>query len=90
VQAHGVQRERALSACGSRKLGDEVVARLNPKTGEIENLEVMFFSTRLLRKDWMSRMLGYVAGRRRGAELIARRATAVAVATYPRVGVGLR
>jgi len=27
----------------SEELGDEVVARLNPKTGEIENLEVMFF-----------------------------------------------
>jgi hypothetical protein len=28
-----------------------VVARLNPSIGEIENLEVMFFSTRLLRSD---------------------------------------
>lgn len=35
----------------SQELGDEVVARLNPKTGEIENLEVLFFSTRLLRGD---------------------------------------
>ena len=35
----------------SEELGDEVVARLNPETGEIENLEVMFFSTRLLRSD---------------------------------------
>jgi len=33
------------------ELGDEVIARLNPKTGEIENLEVLFFSTRLLRSD---------------------------------------
>ncbi len=33
----------------SEELGDEVVARLNPKTGEVENLEVSFFSTRLLR-----------------------------------------
>ena len=33
----------------SEELGDDVVARLNPATGEIENLEVMFFSTRLLR-----------------------------------------
>lgn len=33
----------------SEELGDEVIARLNPKTGEIENLEVLFFSTRLLR-----------------------------------------
>lgn len=35
----------------SEELGDDVVARLNPATGEIENLEVMFFSTRLLRND---------------------------------------
>jgi uncharacterized protein YuzE len=33
------------------ELGDEVIARLNPGTGEIENLEVLFFSTRLLRND---------------------------------------
>ena len=35
----------------SEELGDDVIARLNPSTGEIENLEVMFFSTRLLRSD---------------------------------------
>ncbi len=35
----------------SAELGDEVIARLNPETGEIENLEVLFFSTRLLRGD---------------------------------------
>ena len=35
----------------SEELGDEVIARLNPQTGEIENLEVLFFSTRLLRGD---------------------------------------
>ncbi len=35
----------------SQELNDEVVARLNPKTGEVENLEVMFFSTRLLRSE---------------------------------------
>ncbi len=29
----------------SEELGDDVVARLNPRTGEIENLEVLFFST---------------------------------------------
>ena len=33
----------------SEELGDDVVARLNPTTHEVENLEVMFFSTRLLR-----------------------------------------
>lgn len=35
----------------SEELGDEVVARLNPKTAEVESLEVLFFSTRLLRSD---------------------------------------
>ena len=35
----------------SEELGDDVVARLNPETGDIENLEVLFFSTRLLRND---------------------------------------
>jgi len=35
----------------SDELGDDIVARMNPKTGEIENLEVMFFSTRLLRNN---------------------------------------
>jgi uncharacterized protein YuzE len=35
----------------SEELGDEVVARLNPATGEIGNLEVLFFSTRLLRSE---------------------------------------
>jgi uncharacterized protein YuzE len=35
----------------SEEIGDEVIARFNPKTGEVENLEVLFFSTRLLRRD---------------------------------------
>lgn len=35
----------------SEELGDEVIARLNPSTGEIENLEVLFFSTRLMRNN---------------------------------------
>ena len=33
----------------SEELGDDVIARLNPQTGTIENLEVLFFTTRLLR-----------------------------------------
>jgi hypothetical protein len=33
----------------SEELGDDVIARLNPLTREVENLEVLFFSTRLLR-----------------------------------------
>jgi len=35
----------------SEELPDEIVARLNPHTREVENLEVLFFSTRLLRTD---------------------------------------
>ena len=35
----------------SEEIGDDVIARLNPRSGEIENLEVLFFSTRLLRGD---------------------------------------
>lgn len=35
----------------SEELDDEVIARFNPETGEIENIEVLFFSTRLLRKE---------------------------------------
>lgn len=35
----------------SEELGDDVIARLNPVTHEVENLEVLFFSTRLLRTD---------------------------------------
>lgn len=35
----------------SEELDNEMVARLNPQTAEIENLEVLFFSTRLLRGD---------------------------------------
>ena len=35
----------------SQELDDEVIARLNPGTGEIESLEVLFLSTRLPRGD---------------------------------------
>jgi uncharacterized protein YuzE len=35
----------------SEELKDEVIARLNPDTGAVENLEVLFFSTRLPRTD---------------------------------------
>ena len=35
----------------TEEVGDEVIARLNPQTGDIENIEVLFFSTRLLRSD---------------------------------------
>lgn len=35
----------------SEELGNEVIARINPDTEEVENLEVLFFSTRLLRNE---------------------------------------
>lgn len=35
----------------TEELGDDVIARLNPKTGTVENMEVLFFSTRLLRSE---------------------------------------
>ena len=37
----------------AEELGDDVIARLNPTTGEVESLEVLFFSTRLLRSDML-------------------------------------
>ena len=36
----------------SEELADEIIARFNPNTGDIENLEVLFFSTRLLREEF--------------------------------------
>ena len=35
----------------SEELGDEVIVRINPSTREVENLEILFFSSRLLRSD---------------------------------------
>ncbi|MBI1955365.1 MAG: DUF2283 domain-containing protein [Acidobacteria bacterium] len=35
----------------SEELGNDVIVRLNPETGEVENLELLFFSIRLLRSD---------------------------------------
>jgi uncharacterized protein YuzE len=35
----------------SEELGDDIIARLNPETGAVENVEVLFFSTRLPRGD---------------------------------------
>lgn len=32
----------------SEELGDDVIARLNPISSEVENLEILFFSKRLL------------------------------------------
>ena len=38
----------------SEEMADEIVARLNPKTGKVENLEVLFFTSRLLRRELFS------------------------------------
>ena len=35
----------------SEEVGDGVVARMNPETGEVENLEILFFSTRRFRSE---------------------------------------
>lgn len=35
----------------TEELGDDIIARLNPATGDIESLEVLFFSTRMQRDD---------------------------------------
>ncbi|HEY9762964.1 MAG TPA: DUF2283 domain-containing protein [Trichocoleus sp.] len=35
----------------SEEIGDEVVARFNPNSGEVENLEILFFSKRLMSAD---------------------------------------
>jgi uncharacterized protein YuzE len=37
----------------SEEVGDGVIARLNPHTGEVENLEILFFSSRLQAKDFL-------------------------------------
>ena len=31
----------------SEEIGDDVIARLNPRSGEVENLEILFFTKRL-------------------------------------------
>ncbi len=38
----------------SEEMADEIIARLNPKTGKVENFEILFFTTRLLRKELFS------------------------------------
>jgi hypothetical protein len=46
-----IDRLRPCAQQESGELEDGVVARMNPETNEIENLEVLFFSTRLLRSN---------------------------------------
>jgi hypothetical protein len=44
-----ISKRRPYPEQDSEELGDDVVARLNPETGDVESLEILFFSTRLLR-----------------------------------------
>ena len=37
----------------SEELDDNVIARLNPDTGKVENLDIMFFSSRLLSANFL-------------------------------------
>lgn len=37
----------------SEELGDEIIARLNPASGAVENLEILFFSKRWDRLNWL-------------------------------------
>jgi len=34
----------------SEEIGDEIIARLNPDSNEVENLEILFFSKRFIEK----------------------------------------
>ena len=42
-----VDRCSPYAAQESEEMGDDVIARLNPESGAIENLEVLFFSKRV-------------------------------------------
>jgi len=46
-----VNRKLPYSEQESDELGDDVIVRRNPKSGEVENIEILFFSTRLLRNN---------------------------------------
>jgi uncharacterized protein YuzE len=45
-----INKRRPYREQESEELGDDVIARLNPSTGEVENIEVLFFSRRLKRE----------------------------------------
>ena len=46
-----IKRNNPYPEQDSEELGDDIIARYNPKTGDLETLEILFFSTRLLRSD---------------------------------------
>ena len=37
----------------SDEIGEEIIVRLNPESGEIENLEILFFSKRLMSEKYI-------------------------------------
>ena len=37
----------------SEEIGNEIIARLNPETGAIENLEILFFSRRMQTQNFL-------------------------------------
>jgi len=43
-----INKRPAYAEQESEEVGDEIIARLNPISGEVENLEILFFSQRLL------------------------------------------
>ncbi|HEX5141006.1 MAG TPA: DUF2283 domain-containing protein [Dehalococcoidia bacterium] len=46
-----INKREPYPAQNSEELGEDVIARLNPETGDVESLEIMFFSSRLLRSN---------------------------------------
>ena len=46
-----ISKRKPYAAQESEEIADGIIARLNPKTGEVENLEILFFSTHLLRSN---------------------------------------
>jgi uncharacterized protein YuzE len=46
-----INRKTPYSEQESEELGNDVIIRLNTESGEVENIEILFFSTRLLRND---------------------------------------
>jgi uncharacterized protein DUF2283 len=42
-----IQNCRPYAEQDSDELGDQIIGRMNPETGQVESLEILFFSTRL-------------------------------------------
>jgi len=53
----------------SEELGDDIIVRINSESGKLENVEILFFSTRLLRNDVFEVPMIFkdIAGKRGGA-----------------------